>query len=265
MYGGLLTSSRVDRRAFGLLLALLLLLVPSAAGHALRRARPYRLELLGVVHDPLIDDPSPSPAPLVEPVIATDGALVVTARPAARGGNRDPRAVRITDARGAVATTVEELAPELFRIAPRGRLRPGQLRITGLDVARVRVARGGSAPTAPAIASVVNRRTPLDPSQPSGAALERVTISLREAAPAGVIAIVARWIDWHDSEGGLYGAWTTLPPGASGELALICTAESSCGDVHGHIPRPDERGELRYVDTAGRLSPPTTITVATAP
>lgn len=237
----------------------------SPAAHALRAARPYRLELLGVVHDPLIDDPSPASAPLVEPVLAPDGALVVTARPASRAGNRDPRAVRITDARGAVVTTVEELAPELFRIVPRTRLRPGRLQITGLDVARVRVADGGSAPTAPAIASVVNHRTPLDPSQPSGAAQERVTISLREAAPAGVIAIVARWIDWHDSEGGLYGAWTTLAAGASGELALICTAELSCGDVHGHIPRQNERGELRYVDASGRLSPPTMVTVTTSP
>jgi hypothetical protein len=259
------SSSRIEQRACGLLLALLLLLVPSAAGHALRRARPYRLELLGVVHDPLIDDPSPAAPPLAEPVIATDGALVVTPRPAPREGNRDPRAVRITDARGAVATTVEELAPELFRIAPRRRLRPGQLRIAGLDVARVRVARGGSAPTAPVLASVVNHRTPLDASQPAGPMQERVTVTLREAVPAGVIAIAARWVDWHDSEGGLYGAWRTLDPGASGELALICTAGLGCGDVHGHIPRQNERGELRYVDASGRLSPPTMVTVTTSP
>lgn len=233
----------------------------ASIAHALRAARPYRLELVGAPIDPLGDEPPNALLATVSP----DGALVVTARVASRAGNRDPRAVRITDARGVVPTRLEELAPELFRIVPRRRLAPGTITLTGLDVRRVRVARGGAAPPAPAIASVTNHRTPLDPAQPSGAVRERVTIALREPVPAGVLVLVARWVDWHDAEGGLYGAWTTLAPGASGELALVCTAGLGCGDVHGHIPRENERGELRWVDSAGRLSPPTTITVATAP
>jgi hypothetical protein len=233
----------------------------SSTSHALRAARPYRLELLGAPRDPLGDEASSPNAPL--PTISPDGALVVTARVASRAGNRDPGAVRVTGARGVVQTRVEEIAPGLFRIAPRRRFAPGTLELSGLDVRRVRVARGGAAPPAPAIAAVTNHRTPLDATRPSGAANERVSVTLREPAPPGAVALVARWVDWHDTEGGLYGAWTTLAPGVSGELALICTAGSSCGDVHGHIPRENERGELRWVDSAGRLSPPVTITVTT--
>jgi hypothetical protein len=231
--------------------------VTSPPAHALRAAPPSRLELLGAPCGPLGEAPSP------QATISPDGALVVAARAASRAGNLDPHAVRVTDARGLVQTRVEELAPDLFRIAPRRPFAPGTLELSGLDVPRVRVARSGAAPPPPAITAVTNHRTPVDPAQPSGAASERVSVTLREPAPAGVIALVARWVDWHDTEGGLYGAWTTLAPSASGELALVCTAELSCGDVHGHIPRENERGELRWVDSAGRLSPPVTITVTT--
>ncbi|MBN8609526.1 MAG: hypothetical protein J0L92_03020 [Deltaproteobacteria bacterium] len=46
------------------------------------------------------------------------------------------------------------------------------------------------------------------------------------------------------------------------EVTLICANDMGCGA--GHVPRENERGELRWVDTNGRLSDAVTITVTTA-
>jgi hypothetical protein len=219
----------------------LLALSIAPGARALRAARPFRLELLA---------PLPSPFP-------PDGALVVAPLEAPRRGNAEPRAVRITGPDGArVAARVEELAPDLYRIVPARRLARGRHTVRGIGGGPVAFTVGaatGAAPAAPSIRSVVRTRR----SAGEGDAvvqLERVDVALGASAP-GVLAIFARWLDWHDSEGGLYGAWTT--PRDAATFPLTCSAELECGSVHGHIPRPRERGELRAVDAAGRVSEPT--------
>ncbi len=238
---------------------------------ALRVARPYALSLLAPHGPPRAsDDPITGlpPAPSIL-TLASDGALVVSPQPATgRGGNRDPNAVRVMDASGAaIRTRVETIAPDLHRIVPTRRLASGTLRVTGIPGVRsLRVARGTPrVATAPSIDRVTNHRTPLDPAQPAGAMNERVVVSLREPPPAGAALLVARWVDWHDAEGGLYGAWAPVAAGTTGELVLICSAGPPCGARNGHIPRANERGELRWVDTNGRLSDATTITVTSNP
>lgn len=210
--------------------------VPSAA--ALRAARPMRLELLHALPDAL----------------PPDGALVVTARFADRPGNTDPGAVRLVGPDGApLALRVEELAPSLYRLVPSRRLARGRSTVRGIGEGPLALSVSGAAgvtPPAPDLGSVVRTSRTVG----GGAVLERVTVTLR-AIPPEAVAIVARWPDWNDSEGGVYGAWTTL--GEATSFPLICTAEAECGPGIGHIPRPRERGELRFVDAAGRISQPT--------
>lgn len=241
---------------------------------ALRAARPYALTLLspGGTARAASDDPSPiTDAPNASArgiTIAPDGALVVSPRPADRAGNRDPARVRLTDASGAaIRTRVEEISYDLHRIVPLRPLPRGTVRVSGIArVSTLRVARGTARlSAAPAIDRIVNHRTPVDPAQPAAAMNERVVVSLREPAPAEAALLVARWVDWHDAEGGLYGAWTAIQPAGARELVLICTAGPPCVSRNGHVPRPDERGELRWVDANGRLSDATTITVTTSP
>jgi len=221
------------------------LAVPHAA--ALRAARPMRLELLA---------PAPVPFP-------SDGALVLTDRVSDRPGNREPRAVRLAGPDGAdVRLRIEELAPSLYRLAPARRLARGRHTLRGVGNATTLSASGraGPRPPVPDVVSVLRTRRTV--TAPAGRGregertfeLERVMVTLR-AIPAGAVAIFARWPDWHDDEGGRYGAWAMLPAGAT-SIAIACTAEDACGCGPGHIPRPGERGELRFIDAAGRVSDP---------
>jgi hypothetical protein len=234
------TRSGIGARV-ALVVALIAIVFASLEGGsraaALRMARPMRLELLRAL-----------PATL-----PPDGGLVVSPRVADRAGNVEPRAVRMVGPDGAsVQLRVEELAPQLYRIAPARRLARGRYTVRGIGsgalAIRVSGAAGATFP-APDLDSVVRSRRSI-----GAAEVERVTVTLR-SLPTEAVAIFARWPDWTDSEGGLYGAWTPL--GDTASFALICTAEDRCGPGLGHIPRPRERGELRFVDAAGRVSQPT--------
>jgi len=221
-----------------------LLAVPDAA--ALRRAPPMRLELLA---------PAPTPFP-------SDGALVLTDRVASRPGNREPRAVRLLDPDGAaVRLRFEELAPSLYRLTPARRLARGRHTLRGVGglTSVTASGRGGARLPVPEVVSVLRTRRTVGGArrglEGDSAEVQRVTVTLR-AVPTGAVALFARWPDWHDDEGGLYGAWAMLRPGET-SVAIACTAEDLCGCGPGHIPRPGERGELRFVDAAGRISEPT--------
>jgi hypothetical protein len=222
-----------------LTLSTLALAATAPSATALRRARPWRLELLRAL-------PSAFPA---------DGALLVAPQPADRPGNSDPAAVRLTSEGGApIRLRVEELAPSLYRLVPTRRLARGRYTIRGIGATslsmRVSGSVGGVCPT-PELDSIVRaRRT----APGTTVVIERITVTLR-ALPPDAVVVFARWPDWHDAEGGRYGAWAPLA-GAATSFPLICTAEDRCGPGIGHIPRPRERGELLFADAAGRVSAP---------
>jgi hypothetical protein len=255
-----------------LAVAIVTLVVAGSVDHvrALRAASPYALTLLApraASGDPLVD-----PSPVTGPVdrtgpltITSDGALVVSQRPSDRPGNREATRVRLTDASGApIRTRLEEISYDLHRIVPARPLARGLVRVSGIArVSSIRVVRGASRlATAPAIDRITNHRSPVDPAQPTGLMRERVVVTLRDPVPADATLLVARWFDWHDDEGGLYGAWTEVTQANGREVVLICANDARCGT--GHVPRENERGELRWVDTNGRLSDAVTITVTTA-
>lgn len=224
-----------------------------AAGALAQRsmaAQPMQLEWLATLPDPFPDD----------------GALVVRAAVASRPGNLDPAAVRVVGAgMRRVALEVEELAPGLFRVAPAdgARLPIGRVRVIGVGrEERTLNVEASAAPPPPAPvvrrAARARRQVPVSVRGGGGGLLpvERVELTFA-ALPAGVVGLAARWPDWQDGDGALYGAWARVAAGARARrVPLICSPEDGCGDVGGHIPRPGERGEVRFVDAAGRVSPP---------
>lgn len=238
------------RRSIPLALPALALLAASGAlaqGGSMAQ-RPMQLRLLAT-----------PPAPFPD-----DGAVVFYADFAARAGNLDPATVRVVGpGMRPVAMALEELAPGLHRLAPVGGTLPvGRVRVEGLGLETVMLdvqALGATALPAPVVRGATRtHRTVRDGLRAQFRAgpvrVERVTIALASRPPR-LAGIAARWTDWHDDEGGLYGAWAGVP--ASGlRVPLICSAEDDCGRVRGHLPRPRERGELRFVDDAGHLSPP---------
>lgn len=234
------------------IVALVLAVVPDA--HALMAAREYCAEPV---------------APLGS-TIPRSGALIVTRAPCGESSSR-ARAITSTFAGTTETLEDEEIAPGLHRRAPASGFAPGVHTIEGLWHAPTGLTVTDAieaAPAPPAVRSLARSerrvRVPLDEIGPrtAWARPDRITMTLRLPVPSGVVAILVRWSDWHDAQGGVYGAWTAVAP-RERRFVLICEAEDGCHRSHGQLPRHQEAFVARYVDVNGQVSEPSAQWVVT--